>query len=138
MTKQALVADDCRSLRMMIADILTRSGFEVTAAENGQMALEVAKQRSFDIVLTDLNMPVMDGLRLTKRLRELPTFKTTPILIVTTESQLQKKDEGRQAGATGWVVKPIVPDQLLAVLRKLLLNAPPTNLARLAPRVGRI
>jgi len=115
-----LAVDDSPSMRKMVAFTLTGAGYQVVEAVDGQDALEKAGGRSFDLVLTDQNMPRMDGISLTKKLRESPQFKGTPILILTTESSDQMKQAGRAAGATGWLVKPFDPNKLIEVIRKVI------------------
>ena len=115
-----LAVDDSASMRQMVAFTLKGAGFNVIEAADGQQALEKAKQASFDLVLSDVNMPVMDGIELVKNLRALPDYKFTPILMLTTESAGDKKMQGKNAGATGWLVKPFNPEQLLATIRKVL------------------
>lgn len=115
-----LAVDDSASMRQMVAFTLKGAGHMVTDAEDGKHALDIAKQKVFDLVLTDVNMPVMDGLSLTRELRKLPNYRFTPILVLTTEAGPEKKQEGRAAGATGWLVKPFNPDQLLATVKKVL------------------
>jgi two-component system chemotaxis response regulator CheY len=115
-----LAVDDSASMRQMVAFTLSSAGHVVTNAEDGKHALELARQQAFDLVLTDINMPVMDGLSLTRELRQLPAFRFTPILVLTTEAGPEKKQEGRAAGATGWLVKPFNPEQLLATVKKVL------------------
>lgn len=115
-----LAVDDSASMRQMVAFTLKGAGHTVTDAADGQQALNIAKTESFDLVLTDVNMPIMDGITLTKQLRALPAYRFTPILVLTTEAGADKKSEGRAAGATGWLVKPFNPDQLLATVKKVL------------------
>ena len=115
-----LAVDDSASMRQMVTFTLKSAGYNVVEAVDGQDAWEKSSSRDFDLVLTDQNMPRMDGISLTKKLRENPKFKATPILILTTESSDQMKQAGRAAGATGWLVKPFDPDQLLATVRKVL------------------
>jgi two-component system chemotaxis response regulator CheY len=115
-----LAVDDSASMRQMVAFTLKGAGHTVTDAADGQQALNIAKTGSFDLVLTDVNMPVMDGITLTRELRALPNYRFTPILVLTTEAGTDKKSEGRAAGATGWLVKPFNPDQLLATVKKVL------------------
>ena len=115
-----LAVDDSASMRQMVSFTLKAAGHTVTDAADGKQALDIAKTRSFDLVLTDVNMPVMDGLTLTRELRALPAFRFTPVLVLTTEAGMEKKQEGRAAGATGWLVKPFNPDQLLATIKKVL------------------
>jgi len=120
MTKTALIVDDSVSMRQMVAFTLKQAGFTVIEGGNGQEALERVKGQKVELVITDLNMPVMDGITLVKTLRAKPDFKFTPILLLTTESQDSKKQEGRAAGATGWIVKPFQPDALLKVVAKVV------------------
>jgi two-component system chemotaxis response regulator CheY len=115
-----LAVDDSASMRQMVAFTLKGAGHVVTDAQDGKHALDIAKGATFDLVLTDVNMPVMDGLSLTRELRKLPNYRFTPILVLTTEAGPEKKQEGRAAGATGWLVKPFNPDQLLATVKKVL------------------
>jgi two-component system chemotaxis response regulator CheY len=115
-----LAVDDSISMRQMVSFTLKNAGYEVVEAVDGEDAFEKARQRSFDLVLTDQNMPRLDGIGLTKRLREHPGFKTIPILILTTESSEQMKQAGRAAGATGWLVKPFDPAKLIEVIRKVV------------------
>lgn len=120
MSKTALIVDDSVSMRQMVAFTLKQAGFTVIEGGNGQEALERVKGQKVELVITDLNMPVMDGITLVKTLRAKPDFKFTPILLLTTESQDSKKQEGRAAGATGWIVKPFQPDALLKVVAKVV------------------
>ena len=115
-----LAVDDSASMRQMVSFTLKSAGYNVVEAVDGRDALEKAGGRSFDLVLTDQNMPRMDGISLTKKLRESPQFKTTPILILTTESSDQMKQAGRAAGATGWLVKPFDPNKLIEVIQKVI------------------
>ena len=115
-----LAVDDSASMRQMVSFTLKGAGYDVTEAKDGQEALQIAKSNSFNLVITDINMPNMDGITLTKELRTLPSYKFTPILTLTTESSQEKKMAGKQAGATGWIVKPFNPDQLLATVKKVL------------------
>src|SRR5574343_1716912 len=112
--------DDSASMRKMVSFTLVGAGFKVVESVDGQDAYEKAQAQHFDLVLTDQNMPRMDGLGLTRKLREHPTFKNTPILILTTESSDQMKQAGRQAGATGWLVKPFDPHRLIEVINKVI------------------
>ena len=115
-----LAVDDSNSMRQMVAFSLKGAGHDVTEAEDGNVALTIAKTKSFDLVISDVNMPKMDGLTLIKELRALPAYKFTPILMLTTESGDEKKKQGKAAGATGWIVKPFNPEQLLATIKKVL------------------
>ncbi|WP_409424132.1 response regulator [Pseudoalteromonas sp. RW-H-Ap-1] len=118
--KRILAVDDSASMRQMVSFTLKTAGFDVTEAKDGSEALAIAKQQDFDAVISDVNMPIMDGITLIRELRGLPDYKFTPLLMLTTESGLDKKVEGKAAGATGWIVKPFNPDQLLAVLKKVI------------------
>ncbi len=115
-----LTADDTATMRQMISFTLGSVGHEVVQAIDGTEALQIAQTRKFDLVIADINMPNMDGISLVKSLRTLPDYRFTPILILTTESQEQKRQQGRSAGATGWIVKPFNPEQLLTVVKKVL------------------
>lgn len=115
-----LAVDDSTSMRQMLVFTLQSAGHQVIEAENGQTALQAAKSNPLDLVISDVNMPVMDGITLVKSLRALPEFKFTPILLLTTEASPEKKMEGKTAGATGWIVKPFNPDQLLATVQRVL------------------
>ncbi len=115
-----LVVDDSASMRQMVAFTLKGAGHEVVEKNDGVEALTSAKTESFDLVITDVNMPNMDGITLTKELRSLSNYRFTPILTLTTESSAEKKMAGKQAGATGWLVKPFNPNQLLATAKKVL------------------
>ena len=115
-----LAVDDSISMRQMVSFTLKNAGYDVVEAVDGEDAFDKARQRAFDLVLTDQNMPRLDGIGLTKRLREHPNFKTTPILILTTESSDQMKQAGRAAGATGWLVKPFDPAKLIEVIKKVV------------------
>jgi two-component system chemotaxis response regulator CheY len=115
-----LAVDDSPSMREMVAAVLRDSGYQVVEAEDGVKALEVARSQSVDVVLTDQNMPNMDGLSLVKNLRNLPAYKDTPIMMLTTESSAEMKQKGRDAGATGWMVKPFDPDKLVRMLKALI------------------
>jgi two-component system chemotaxis response regulator CheY len=107
-------------MRQMVEVTLTSAGYDVKQAENGQEALELAGTQTFDLVITDVNMPQMDGLTLVRNLRGLPNYKHTPLLVLTTEHTPERKIEGREAGATGWLVKPFNPERLLATVAKVL------------------
>jgi len=117
---QLLIVDDSASMRQMLAFALGSGGYQVHEAEDGQAALDIARGTRFDAVVTDVNMPRMDGIELIRQLRQLPDYRFTPLLMLTTESGTEKKMEGKAAGATGWLVKPFDPDQLLATVRKVL------------------
>ena len=121
MSKTALVVDDSPTMRQMVALTLTNAGFQVVEAEHGKDAIaKVAGGPKMDIVVTDLNMPEMDGIALIRELRKMASFKFTPILVLTTESTADKKQAGKEAGATGWMVKPFNPELMLKVIAKVL------------------
>ena len=120
MTSVILAVDDSASMRQMVNFTLTGAGYQVVQAIDGVEALEYARQHSVDLVLTDVNMPRMDGITLVRELRTLPSYKYTPMLVLTTESSQEKKSQGKQAGATGWIVKPFNPEQLLATIARVL------------------
>jgi len=115
-----LAVDDSASMRQMVSFTLQQAGHEVIEADDGESALDIAKNESVDLVLSDVNMPRMDGITLIKNLRGLSTYQYTPMLMLTTESGTDKKQEGKAAGATGWIIKPFNPDQLLATVSKVL------------------
>ena len=119
MGKCILAVDDSKTMRDMVGFTLRNAGFEVIEAEDGVQALAAVVGKLIDLVITDINMPNMDGIALVKELRANPAFRSTPILVLTTESDSGKKDEGRSAGATGWIVKPFVPEKLLQVVNKV-------------------
>jgi two-component system, chemotaxis family, chemotaxis protein CheY len=120
MAKSILAIDDSASIRQMVSFTLKSSGYEVVEAVDGQDGLDKAKAATFSLILTDQNMPRMDGLALIKSLRTLPQYKTVPILMLTTESSDTMKQQGRAAGATGWLVKPFDPQKLIEVVRKVI------------------
>ena len=120
MSRLALVVDDSVSMRQMVSFTLKGAGFTVIEGGNGQEALDKLTGDKIDLIITDLNMPVMDGLTFIRNARSKPGLKFTPILMLTTESGENKKAEGKAAGATGWIVKPFQPEQLLRVVQKVL------------------
>lgn len=120
MARTALVVDDSTSMRQMVSFTLKEAGFVVTEAEDGAEALVKAQDESFDLVISDLNMPQVNGLELVRGLRNIPAHKFVPILLLTTESQHEMKMQGKASGATGWIVKPFNPDQLLHVVAKVV------------------
>ena len=120
MAKIILAVDDSASIRQMVAFTLNGAGYEVVEAVDGQDGLDKAKSQSINLVLTDQNMPKMDGLTLIKSLRALPQYKSTPILMLTTEAGDEMKSQGKAAGATGWLVKPFDPQKLLEVVKKVI------------------
>ena len=120
MSKVILTADDSASVRQMVSFTIREAGYEVIEAVDGQDALAKVSGKTVNMVITDLNMPNLDGIGLIRALRANPVFKFVPIVLLTTESQAEKKQEGKEAGATGWIVKPFKPEQLLAVIRKVI------------------
>ena len=115
-----LAVDDSASMRQMVTFTLKGAGHQVDEAGNGQDALTKAKANKYDLVITDVNMPIMDGITLIRNLRGEANYKFTPLLMLTTESGAENKAEGKAAGATGWIVKPFNPDQLVATVKKVL------------------
>jgi two-component system chemotaxis response regulator CheY len=120
MSKIIMTTDDSPSIRQMVSFTLQRAGFTVIEASQGMDALAKLNGTPVNMLITDLNMPVMDGLELIRRVRALPQYKYIPIIMLTTESQPEKKMEGKAAGATGWIVKPFNQEQLVAVVNKVL------------------
>ncbi|MCE2572854.1 response regulator [Motilimonas eburnea] len=120
MSKNVLIVDDSASIRQMVEATLKSASYRVTLAKDGQEALDLCKTNNFDFVLTDQNMPRMDGLTLIKSLRGLASYRTKPIVVLTTEASEEMKAKGRAAGATGWMVKPFDPAKLLQVAAKVL------------------
>ncbi len=119
MSKKIMTVDDSPSVRQMVSFTLQDAGYEVVEASDGQDALDKL-QGQVDMIITDLNMPNMDGIELIKNVRGNADYKFIPIVMLTTESQDSKKKEGKEAGATGWIVKPFKPPQILGVVQKLL------------------
>ncbi|HRE84140.1 MAG TPA: response regulator [Opitutaceae bacterium] len=120
MAKTIITVDDAATMRKMISFTLKTAGYDIIEAEDGLAALNLLKGRSVDLVITDVNMPNMDGIELTRQVRTVPHLAKVPILLLTTESDPELKNRGRAAGATGWIVKPFKQDQLLAVVGKVL------------------
>lgn len=119
MAKKILTVDDSKTMRDMVSFTLKGAGFEVVEAEDGVDALKVLDTTKVDLIITDINMPNMDGVTLVKRVRGGSTHRSVPILVLTTEGGDQKKADGRAAGATGWIVKPFTPDKLVQVVNKV-------------------
>ena len=120
MPKTVITVDDSMSIRETVKMILASAGYQVLTAEDGVKGLQICQQQKADLILSDLNMPNMDGMELTRQARALPACRFVPIILLTTESQTAKKLEARAAGATGWIVKPFTPEQLIAVIAKVL------------------
>lgn len=120
MAKVIMTADDSTSIRQMVRFILNRAGYEVVEAVDGQDAADKLAGIHIDMLLTDLNMPNKNGIELIEYVRSMPKCKFMPIIVLTTEAQTEMKQRGKAAGATGWIVKPFKPEQLLAVVKKVL------------------
>ena len=120
MARMIMTVDDSTSMRQMVKATLLSAGYDVVEASDGQEALEYARENPVDLVITDVNMPRMDGITLVSELRLLPSYRLTPVLLLTTESTMEKKMEGKKAGATGWIVKPFSPEQLLSTIARVL------------------
>lgn len=120
MGKKILVVDDSVSIRQSITFVLEQSGYSVIQADDGTTALEKMAKDQFDLVISDVNMPTMNGIELTKQIRQSSSHKFTPVLMLTTESQDSMMQAGKAAGATGWIVKPFDTDKLLSVVKKLV------------------
>ena len=119
MSKRILTIDDSKTMRDMLMLTLAEAGFDVLQAVDGQDGLDVLVNEQVDVIITDINMPRMDGYEVIRQLRKNPDHKATPILVLTTESETEKKNLAREAGATGWMVKPFDPDRLIATVRKV-------------------
>ncbi len=119
MSKVAMVVDDSISIRKLVGRTLKAVGFDILEAANGKEAIDQLGGISVQLVITDLNMPVMDGLELIRAMRELPGHKFTPVVFLTTENETSMRDQARAAGATAWLVKPFHPDKVMAVVDKI-------------------
>lgn len=119
MAKRVLTVDDSRTIRDMVCFTLRGAGYEVAEAPDAQAGLNLLKTAKFDCIISDINMPGMDGIAFTKAVRATPTHRSAPILLLTTESDPDKKTAGKQAGATGWLTKPFNPDKLIETVRKV-------------------
>ena len=120
MAKTILAVDDSASIRQMVSFTLKSAGYQIIEAVDGQDGLNKAKTQSFSLILTDQNMPNMDGISMIKQIRMIPAYKMVPILMLTTESSDAMKSQGKAAGATGWLVKPFDPQKLLEVVKKVI------------------
>jgi two-component system chemotaxis response regulator CheY len=120
MAYNVLICDDSVAMRQMMKMILTAYDYGINEANDGLEALELAKKYQFDLIITDVNMPKMDGLSLVRQLRTLPDYQFTPILLATTEPDGKIKKAAKTAGATGWIIKPFEPDRLVAAVKKVL------------------
>jgi len=119
MAKRVLTVDDSKTMRDMVSFTLRKAGFDVNEAEDGAKALTVLGAHKFDLIITDLNMPNMDGISLIRNVRSSSHHRGVPILILTTESDGAKKADGKAAGATGWLVKPFSPDKLVELVNRV-------------------
>ncbi|HUA25270.1 MAG TPA: response regulator [Steroidobacteraceae bacterium] len=115
-----LAVDDSAAMRQMVGITLTGAGHDVQQAADGAEALAIAERHKFDLVITDVNMPKMDGITLVRELRSRANYRYVPLLVLTTEATLERKQQGKAAGATGWLVKPFNPERLLATIAKVL------------------
>lgn len=120
MSKTIMIADDSESIRELLEMTLVKEGYHVIKTVDGSDAMLQLNGQHIDLVITDLNMPVMDGIDLIREIRKTERYATTPVLFLTTESQASRKDEARVAGATGWIVKPFMPERLLSVIQKVI------------------
>ena len=119
MPKRILTVDDSKTMRDMLLVTLKQAGYDVVQADDGQAGLSKLESEGADVIITDINMPVMDGIAFIKACRAQPAYASTPILTLTTESSDARKAEGRAAGATGWIVKPFNPERLVRVIEKV-------------------
>ncbi len=119
MSKKILIVDDSESIREIVSFTLENAGYTVLTANDGQDALKFLNGDKIDLIITDLHMPVMDGIELIKKVRQNETYKYIPILFLTTESQTEKKIEAKNAGATGWIIKPFMPAKLIEAVKKV-------------------
>ena len=120
MAKTVMTVDDSASVRQMVVFTLSQGGYEVIEAVDGRDGLTKLRGAKCDMIVTDLNMPVLDGIGMIREVRKDPTHRNVPIVMLTTESQEGRKQEGKTAGATGWIVKPFKPEQLLAVVKRVI------------------
>ena len=120
MSKTIMTVDDSASVRMMVAFTLKESGYEIIEAVNGVDALEKLENHEISMIVADINMPEMDGITLVKKIRNHKQHRFIPVIMLTTESHESMRERGKEAGATGWIVKPFKPEQLVAVTRKVL------------------
>ncbi len=121
MAKTIMIVDDSASSRMLVGIALKRAGYSVLEGSDGQDALSQLTGQKVHLIISDVNMPVMDGITFLKEVKQMPNYKSTPVLMLTTESREEKKCEGQAAGAKGWMVKPFKPDALLGTVQKLAL-----------------
>ena len=117
---RVLTVDDSRTILAMLHHTLSNAGFEVLQAEDGKQGLDVLKTQAVDVVITDINMPIMDGIEFIRHVRATGQHQSLPILILTTETSQDKRDQGKAAGGTGWIVKPFDPDKLISVINRVV------------------
>ncbi|HEV7292509.1 response regulator [Devosia sp. RR2S18] len=117
---RVLTVDDSRTILAMLHHTLSNAGFEVLQAEDGKQGLDMLKNETVDVVITDINMPVMDGIEFIKQVRASGQYQSLPILILTTETSQDKRDQGKAAGGTGWIVKPFDPEKLISVIHRVV------------------
>lgn len=121
MAKSILIVDDSASLRQVVAIALKGAGYEVIEAGDGQEAIDRLDGRKVHLIISDVNMPRMDGISMVKQIKQMPSYKFVPVIMLTTESQEAKKTEGKDAGVKAWMVKPFKPDQMLNAVSKLVM-----------------
>ena len=121
MAKTIMVVDDSASIRMVVGIALRGAGYEVIEAKDGQDALNKMSGQKIHLIISDVNMPIMDGITFVKAVKQMPSYRFTPIIMLTTESDESKKSEGQAAGAKAWVVKPFKPEQMIGAVQKLCL-----------------
>ncbi|HEY3064476.1 MAG TPA: response regulator [Methylomirabilota bacterium] len=120
MSAKILIVEDSRSMRRIVRAALEQDGHQVAESEDGRQALAALREVTPELIITDINMPEVDGISLVREIRRLPAFRFTPVIILTTESGDDAKENGRAAGATGWIVKPFDPDRLRHVVAQVL------------------
>ncbi|MCG5051334.1 MAG: response regulator [Myxococcales bacterium] len=120
MSKTVLIIDDSESMRELLKHTLVTAGYEVREASNGADGMAEAVKKKVDLIITDLNMPVMDGLTVARKVRQIAAYRTTPLLLLTTETSDAKKQAAREAGASGWMVKPFSPPDLLKTIARVM------------------
>lgn len=119
MSKVVLTVDDSKTIREMVSFTLKNAGYSILEAEDGVQGVNVANKNDVSLIITDLNMPNMNGFEMIKSLRSSAKYSRTPILMLTTEGDVNKKEQGKAAGATGWIVKPFKPEKLVEVVKKV-------------------
>jgi len=121
MAKTIMIVDDSASIRTVVGIALRGAGYDVVEAINGQDAINKLTGQKMNLIISDVNMPIMDGITFVKHVKQMPAYRFTPIIMLTTESDESKKREGQSAGARAWVVKPFKPEQMLGAVQKLCL-----------------